>query len=324
MDKWMLTFCLLVTGFLDCPGQTNQTAPPTSSTSPPATSTQPSSSGNTGRAGQITDRRQLERIDRAFEALRNLEIPQKMERSPASIMSEEIHPLYRKPGKKELKNLLPSRSLLAQYEKFLQEPETGIFKLSAESSCALSTQVVVATEKCLSVNIPGAGTAYSFRAKSHRMLHLSDLILDKNVIKTDSLLQQGLMVNLGNIELDQVSAQTAGMKYLFDLKPAANKEELLSLNEKLSQSVKADGFTYSFGLYVEDKTTFALRSIAYRGKIRRSISGFKYNEMDFDKRKDIIVVFRIIEKDPNGDITVLWKEIFRQDSPVIKIDDQDK
>jgi hypothetical protein len=132
------------------------------------------------------------------------------------------------------------------------------------------------------------------------------------------------MVNLGNVELEEVSARTSGLKYLFELKAATSKEELLEIDQNLVKGVKSEGFSYGYGFYAEDKTTFALRSIAYRGKILRSISGVNYNEMDFDKRKDIIVVFRIIEKEANGDITILWKEISRQDSPVIKIEEKNK
>ncbi len=55
------------------------------------------------------------------------------------------------------------------------------------------------------------------------MLHLADLVLEKNIIKTDSLLQQGLMVNLGKVALEQISAQTDGLKFLFDFKPAQQR-----------------------------------------------------------------------------------------------------
>ena len=174
---------------------------------------------------------------------------------------------------------------------------------------------MVATEKCLLNDIPGAGTAYSFRVKSHRLLHLSDLILEKDIIKTDSVLQQGILVKLGSIKLQEVSLQTDGMKFLLDFKPALNKEELQKNDELLGKGIKAEGFTYAYGLFVEDKATYALRSIAYRGKVPRSISGVKYNEMDYDKRKDLVVAFTVIEKDPNGNVTVIWKVIQVKDSP---------
>ncbi|MEK7722844.1 MAG: hypothetical protein AAB336_00700, partial [Acidobacteriota bacterium] len=308
-------FCILIGSVVNSLSQNTQPAP-----TPPPTSPRGSQNQTTNQ----NQRQDIRGINAAFDNLRSLEIQQNAPKELGTVLSEEIQPLYRKPSKKELKNLLPSQSLLTQYEKFLKQSETGIFKLSADSNCAVNPQVVVATEKCLSNDIPGAGTAYSFRVKSHRILHLSDLVLDKNVIRTGSLLQQGVLVNLGNIELDEISTQTVGLKYLFDLKPVTQKEELANLEETLSKGVKSDGFIYSYGLYIEDKTTFALRSVAYRSKVMRSVSGVKYDEFDYDKRKDIVVVFRVVEKDENGDLTILWKEIARKDSPVIKIDEKNK
>lgn len=314
MKSWVLVFGILIVLASNSLSQNTQP-----SSTPPPQPSQPNGGRNV--SATIQDQR---RINAAFENLRSLEIQQNAGIPIEKILDEEIRPLYRKPSKKELANLTPSQYLLTKYEKFLEQPETGIFKLSSDSSCATSAQVVVATESCLSNDIPGAGTAYSFRVKSHRMLHLSDLVLDKDVIRTGSLMQQGLMVNLGDIELDQVSAQTSGLKYLLDFKPFTKQEEILGIEEKLSQGIKSDGFIYAYGFYVEEQKTFALRSIAYRGKFQRAVSGVNYNEMEFDKRKDIVVVFRIVEKDADGDLTILWKEISRKDSPVIKLSEKNK
>lgn len=333
MKFWMLIFCVLVMSFYDCPAQATQTppattpaAPSTPSTPPtsaPATQTAPPSSSQQNRGVFEEQRRQRAQVDNAFEALRMLEVPSVQRQSP-SLMMEQLQVLYRKPGKKELKDLLPSQTLLTQYEKFLKQPDTGIFKLSADSSCVTNARVVVATENCLLRDIPGAGTSYSFRVKSHRLTHLSDLILEKDVIKTDGILQQGIMINLGNVELEEVSAQTNGLKFLLDFKPATNIEELKKASSELSEGIKSGEFLYRFAFFADEKTTFAIRSIAYRGKIPRSFNGFNYNEMDYDKRRDILVVFRIIEKEANGNITILWKEISETESPNLKIEQKDK
>lgn len=312
MKYWVLVVCVLFVFVVNGLSQNGQTPAPT-----PA---QPSTGNRSGQTTVVNQRQNNRDIDAAFDNLRSLEIMQNAPKEMGNVLREEIEPIYRKPSRKELKNLTPSPSLLSQYEKFLKQSDTGIFKLSAESDCAVNPKVVVAKESCLSNDIPGAGTAYSFRVKSHRVLHLSDLVLEKDVIRTGSLMQQGIMVNIGDIDLDEVSAQTAGIKYLLDFKPVTNTEELQKVEENLSKGVKSEGFTYSYGLYVKDKATFALRSIAYRGKFMRAVSGVSYDEMDFDKRKDVVVVFRVVEKDANGDLTILWKEISRKDSPVIKID----
>jgi hypothetical protein len=190
--------------------------------------------------------------------------------------------------------------------------------LNGDSSCSQSPGIVVAKENCLPYKLPGAGTAYSFRFESYRLPHLADLILSSNILKTDGILQQGLMVNLGNVPLEEVTLQTRGMKFLVDFMPGTNPENLLKLNSQLSKGIQADGFLYRLGFYVDDQVTFALRSIAYKGKVMRSAKGMVYNELSFDKRKDIVVAFRVVEKEPNGNITILWKILSQQDAPNLK------
>lgn len=300
-----IVFWWLLITFGYCYGQTNQT---------PVTSPARRSSDDQQRESSRMSRN----ADSAFKDLHNNDIPQTFQKTPIEIMALYIQPLYRKPGKKDLKDLIPSQNLLAQYDQFLKQENTGIFKLSADNSCAKNNSVVAATESCASNTIPGGGTAFSFRVNTHRILHLADLTLEKDILKTDGVMQQGMMVSLGDIELDKVTPETAGLKFLMDFKPALTKKELQKNDQELSAGIKADGFIYRFGFYVDNNSTFALRSIAYRGKIIRSIKGVNYNEMDYDKRKDVLVVFRIIEKDQNGDITVLWKELVRKDSPELK------
>lgn len=306
MKSWVYTFSILIMLIGNVLAQ-NTTPTPV-----------PTQRGGQNPNATQTPRQDNRGINAAFDNLRSVELQKNAPKNFETIVTQQIQPLYRKPSKKELKNLLPSEPILTQYDTFLKQSETGIFKLSADSNCAVNPQVIVATEKCLSNDIPGAGTAFSFRVNSHRMLHLSDLVLEKNVIRTGSLMQQGVLVNLGDIDLDKVTTQTPGLKYLLEFKAVTTNEELASIEENLSKGVKSDGFIYSYGLYIKENTTFALRSIAYRGKFERAVSGVKYNEMDYDKRKDIIVVFRVVEKDANGDLTIIWKEVSEKESPKIK------
>jgi hypothetical protein len=71
-------------------------------------------------------------------------------------------------------------------------------------------------------------------------------------------------------------------------------------------------------LPVADNTTYALRSIAYQGTIMRSIQTLTYNELDVDKRRDVIVVFRVVKRDADGSVTILWKELSNKNAPKLK------
>ncbi|MGI8556203.1 MAG: hypothetical protein ACR2LT_07600 [Pyrinomonadaceae bacterium] len=262
-------------------------------------------------------------VNNRFDNLRSLEIKQIEEKTiNGNPLDEVIERVYRKPNKEELRLLAPSPELLVKYAGFLSQPETGIVRLNGNSDCAESAAVVNAKENCLPYSMPGAGTAYSFRTESYRAPHLSDLILSKNVLITDGVLQQGIMVNLGNIPLEEVSLQTKGLKYLVDFTPVSNSEDLSKFDDLLSKGVNSDGFLYRLGFYAADQTTFALRSIAYKGNVTRSFKGKSYNEMDFDKRKDVIVAFRVVEQRPDGSVTILWKVLARRNAPTLKIDEK--
>jgi hypothetical protein len=254
-----------------------------------------------------------------FDQLRSLEIPHKQESAiKGSPLEQIVQSVYRKPTKEELRLLTPPPHYLEKYAQFLRQPDTGIIKLNDESACAQKAAVVVANEECLRFTMPGAGTAYSFRAETYRAPHLADLILAKDVLKTDGVLQQGILVNLGDVPIEDVTLQTKGLKFLNDFQPVADVEALKDADRRLSEGVRADGFLYRFGFYISDQTTFALRSIAYRGKVMRSFNGVTYNELNFDKRKDVIVVLRVVELDPQGHATILWKILQNKEAPSLK------
>lgn len=258
-------------------------------------------------------------VNERFNQLNALETPRTRVDENANPLGEIEQKFYRKSNKKEVQILAPAPSLLEKYAAFLRQSDAGIVKLNADSTCVESPEIIVAKEDCLSYTMPGAGTAYSFRIESYRLPRLADLILAKNVLKTDGILQQGIMVNIGNVPLEEVSLQSKGMKYLLDFKPAEDGAALLKTGEQLSKGVKADGFVYGMGVYVKTDTTFVLRSIAYKGKFMRSIKGVTYNELDFDKRRDIVVAFRLIDKEANGNVTILWKILSRENAPPLKL-----
>lgn len=257
--------------------------------------------------------------DMRFRQLQDLQIKRTRD-TDGKILNENILFIYREPNKEDLKIIAPSRSLVERYADFLRQSETGIIKLNADDRCGGENNLVVAaSENCRQYKMPGAGTAFSFRTESYRIPRLSDLILSKNILKTDGVLQHGIMVNLGDVPLETVTPKTKGLKFLSDFQPAKTEAEFLKINGELSAGIKADGFVYRLGFYVSDKATFALRSIAYKGTFLRSANGVTYDEFNFDKRKDTIIVFRVVEQDANGNVTLLWKIMSKRDAPSLKL-----
>ncbi len=235
-----------------------------------------------------------------------------------SILQREVEPLYRKLTKKELKAIEPRRELFEKYAAFLRQPNTGLTKLIDDQGCAENAKVVVVTDNCLKYTMPGAGSSFSFRTQTYRLSRLADLTFTDKSFQAVGVLLHGIFVNIGNVPLEEVTLQTKGLKYLVDFQPEPDYEKGKEIDLRLIEGVKSDGFLYRRGLFVVENTTFALRSIAYGGKYFRAVKELTYNEFDYDKRKDVIVVFRIAEKDEAGNVTILWKELRQKDSPEIK------
>lgn len=240
--------------------------------------------------------------------------------------AEPRHPLldpkkgiYRRPTKKETEILAVAEPLIERFAAFLKQDNTGIVKLNADPSCVSTSDIVVASEKCVPYAIPGAGTAFSFRTESYRMPRLADVMLSGNIFKTGGVFQQVVMVELGDVPIDEVGLGTKGMKFLIDIKPVSESNEFLTYDKEVQKGIEHDGFTYRRGYPWKVNSTYALRSIAYRGKYMRSIDGVSYDELDFDKRRDIIAAFRVVDQDQSGNLTIVWKRLRDSEAPKLEI-----
>lgn len=234
-----------------------------------------------------------------------------------SALQRLTNPLYRKATREELKTISPSPQLFQKYSQFLKQRNTGLTRLAADAGCAENPKIVVATPECLRYTMPGAGYSYSFRVDNYRIPRLSDIIYTDNSFQSAGVLLHGLFVNIGNVPIEKVNLKTKGLNFLVDFQPESDYQKAKQISEKTVKGIEKDGFLYRRGLYVQEDTTFVLRSIAYDGKYFRAINGITYNEFDFDRRRDIIIAFRIVEKRADGSVTILWKELSDKRSPKV-------
>jgi len=254
-----------------------------------------------------------------FERLRSLDMMIPKDRAEKHPLLDPKKGIYRRPGKDEIEPLNVSGPLLGKYDAFLKERDTGIVKLNGDSSCLSDVDVVVASAKCLVFKMPGAGVAYSFRTESYRLPRLADVILLDGVFRTGGVYQQVVMANIGDVAIEKLGLDAEGLKYLVEMKPVRDSDHFQLFDKDITQGIESNGFLYRKGHPVKEDSTFVLRSIAYRGKFLRTVDGIQYDELDFDKRRDVIVGFRVIEKDMHGNITILWKKFQDVESPILKV-----
>ena len=226
--------------------------------------------------------------------------------------------IYRKPTEKELMAIAPQSGIGNRYHDFLAKENTGIFRLVADHNCSENTKVISVSDDCLKYTMPGSGNSYSFRVGTYRVRDLADLTYADNRLLISGMMMQGILVGLGDVPVEDVSLQSKGLKYLTDFQPVTDFENARAVDGKIVTGVEQDGFYYRRSLPAKENETYALRAIAYRGKLFRSVRGIPYNEFDFDKRRDVIVAFRIVFRDADDSLTIVWKQLSSADAPKLR------
>lgn len=260
--------------------------------------------------------RQQEDANVRFDALRNSG-NRSGNNVSRTIAIQNITNIYRKPTKDEFGLLVPNKEDLKKYAQFLRQSNTGLLKLIADKGCAENTNIVNASEVCLKYSMPGAGSSFSFRTANYRIRRLSDLTYTDDSFQSLGILAHAILVNVGDIPLEQISLQTKGLTFLNDFQTVTDFDKAKEIDRQFIEGIEKDGFVYRRGLFAKENTTYILRSIAYRGNYYRAIDGVLYDELDFDKRKDVTIAFRIIRRDEES-VTIIWKQLAEKDSPKVK------
>jgi hypothetical protein len=234
---------------------------------------------------------------------------------------ELIEPLYRNSTDEERAFMAPDAEDSASYRDFLKQKNTGIIKLVADRGCADNAKVVNASIDCSRYPMPGAGSGYSFRFGDYRMHHISDIVFRNGKFEALGVLNHGIMVNLGDVPIDSVTEKSEGVNYLVKVRPSKDFTEAADLATKLTKGIKNGGRTYASILPMGADSTYVLRSIAYEGEAMRKVGPYAYNEMDLDKRRDVLVVFRVVRVSKD-EVTLVWKQLDDRKAPKLKANNE--
>lgn len=217
----------------------------------------------------------------------------------------------------------PATEFSEKYKDFLKQPQTGLVRVLADL-CAEADGIVKDIAACHHSTMPAYGSAYSFRRNEYQLRDWADLQLIDGFFVSDIIFGQGWFVSLGNVEIENVSQTTDGADFLFSIVPAITFPSAEIQFQESVKGIKNNKFLYKKFVPVEENNTYLLRSVAYRGKYARKSGKIKMDMTDGDTRVDIIVAFRVIKKDPDGSVTLLWKELSRKDAPKIEVKSNDQ
>jgi hypothetical protein len=235
------------------------------------------------------------------------------------------------------RNLTPERAKLSRSQRQLLEPAdaernrasdvlalpgSSIFKLLPDVGCEPNVFMVRADEECQTA-IPGA-SYWSFRISEHSNEALADLRLKDGMLISDGVLTHGLITEIGDVPLAPVSLASPALAALQTFRPAADATEAQAISLELNSGIKKNGYEFRKFAAVRVNETYAMRVIAYRGKVLRSFDGVVYDLLGADKRADILVAFRVVRQDKDGSVTIVSHELARTSAPKIKVTSVEK
>ena len=216
----------------------------------------------------------------------------------------------------------PGEADLVKYAYFLKQKGTGMFRLFPYLPC-IEKGLLRADGEC--ANHVYDSWAYSFRAKYYSSLYYHDLkYKDGNLIAGGSLLSLGILTKLGDVAVEKISLTSDGMKFLAELKPETGQQESETQISSFVKGVEAGGYKYSTKIKIEENTTYGLRVVAYRmpGDVKLLLTDnpgpfgdINHQINKLDERDDMTIAFRILRREADGNITIIWKELSRTDAP---------
>lgn len=223
--------------------------------------------------------------------------------------------------------LTPHPDDLLKYKAFLSQDRTGIFRLFPQTDCD-EIRVIRLDGECAN-SVPG-GSRYSFRAGAKT----PDIHYVNGVLVVKGFFAHHLLGNIGDIPIDSLAPGSSLLKPLADFVPETTYDGARAQSSDIENEINLGGVKYSDRTDLVLNSTFLLRIIAYKNgnHLQRRLSReglspndpvWSFSKLLNDNRLDLTVAFRIIRKDADGNLTLIWKEINRKKPPVITFAETD-
>jgi hypothetical protein len=187
--------------------------------------------------------------------------------------------------------LAPSVEDRTAYASFLKNSGTGLVRLLPPPTPA--------DKQTTTPKFSGGGQRYSFSFLSHN--YLADVALTFEVVcqggggpskcqypRKLSAGSYGMLTNLGDVALDQISVKDPRAAFLLAYKPPREGSKVRCEWLEFSKGVTTNGQLYKNGLPIQVNSTYLLRS----------------TDRWFS---DVLVAFRVVREDVDGSVTLAWK-----------------
>ena len=181
----------------------------------------------------------------------------------------------------EKKVLAVADSDRAEFAAFLTQPQTGVIRLMPRELYDGNGK------RRLAIN--GGGAFYSFVLKTHEYGRGSDIELEQGYLSVGFAgADYGLLLDLGDVSLDQVASDHAATRALMDYTPPIKEAEVRAAHYKLWKGIELSGFNFLSRVPAKVSDTYLLRSISIDDS-------------------DILAVFRVVRQDTDGSLILVYK-----------------
>src|SRR5207247_1124610 len=106
----------------------------------------------------------------------------------------------------------------------------------------------------------------------------------------------GMLTSLGNVSLEEITSEHPSALFLRTYRAPSEEPQARLEQRRFAAGTTIDGRVYKERFPVETGTTYLLRSINYSDS-------------------DVLVAFRVVRKDTDGSVIVLWKLLNKYPKP---------
>ena len=179
--------------------------------------------------------------------------------------------------------LAPAASDIQAHKQFLSKKNTGLLRLLPRGA--------------YDIKLRGGGAYYSFFHQSHEYGFGSDIGLEFGLIKTGFAgADFGILTNLGDATLEELSLEDGRVGFLADYKPPAREGDARSEIVRIRKGFTRYGQLYAAIALGEVDSTYLLRSVSYN-------------------TSDVLVAFRVVRKDTDESLIITWKLLKKYSTP---------
>lgn len=185
----------------------------------------------------------------------------------------------------EAELLAPPRADQEKFAEFLAQPDTGLIRLLPREKWDGK------------LSIRGGGAYYYFAKRTHEYGHGSDISLAQGMFRVGFAgADFGFIAQLGDIPLENVTMEAESARFLSTYAAPTTEPKAREQYRKSGTGFQVGEVTYKSHVPALPGSTYLLRSINY-------------------EVSDVLVAFRVVRKDEDGSMVLLWKTLSKFPKP---------